>query len=115
MKKKYKFKKSHGGPINTDDARKWIKRYKEKHPDGPWAFFYGEEIIKKILDQPGSVGMRIYFSENDEGKVQLVLVGADEDGQDILPQESSSAKSTLLKDSGGVAGDNGYPCPPYCS
>jgi hypothetical protein len=54
--------------------------------------------------------MRVYFSYGDEDKMQLVLIGAREDGTNIWP-------SDVGKDGGGTGGtigDNGMPCPPYC-
>lgn len=106
---KYKFSKTDGGPIDEGDAKKWMKKYKDKHPDGIHAYFFGADIIKKIVDNPEAVGMRIYFAYGETDKTQMVLIGAREDGTNIWPDENG-------KDSrpGGTVGDNGKPCPPYC-
>lgn len=105
----YKFKKSDGGPISKRDAEGWIGRYKKKHPNGPWAFFFGEDIINKIVDHPEAVGMRIYFGyADDNDKLQLILVGTREDGTNIWPDENGKDSSSC------TAGDAGLPCPPYC-
>lgn len=107
MKVKYKFKKTIGGPIQMNEAEEWMARYKAKNPKGPWAYFFGEDLIRKIIDHPEAVGMRVYLGLNKEDRIQMVLIGAREDGTNIL--------GSMGKDMDpGVAGDNGYPCPPYC-
>jgi hypothetical protein len=107
MDKNYKFSKKDGGPIDQGDAVKWIEKYKAKHKDGIHAYFFGTDIIRKIIDNPEAVGMRIYFAYGDEDKTQMVLIGAREDGSNIWP--------SLGKDGGGgTVADNGMPCPPYC-
>jgi len=53
--------------------------------------------------------MRIYLSYGDEDKLQMVLLGAREDGTNIWPTDSGKDDS-----GGGTVGDTGFPCPPYC-
>jgi hypothetical protein len=104
---KYKFSKKDAGPIDQVDAQRWIEKYKAKHKDGIHAYFFGTDIIRKILDHPEAVGMRIYFAYGDGDKSQMVLVGSREDGTNIWP---SGGKD----DGGGTVADSGRPCPPYC-
>jgi hypothetical protein len=107
---KYKFSKTDGGPIDQNKAKQWMNKYSERHLGGVTAYFFGSDIINKILSHPEAVGMRVYFSYGDEDKMQLVLIGAREDGTNIWP-------SDVGKDGGGTGGtigDNGMPCPPYC-
>lgn len=108
---KYKFKKSDGGPISKSDAEKWIERYKKKHPDGPWAFFFGDDIINAVIRDPEAVGMRVYLGyKEQDGKeqLQMLLIGAREDGSNIWPNAEGKDGSNRL------VGDQGMSCPPYC-
>ena len=106
---KYKFSKKDGSAIDQVDAKKWIEKYKEKHKDGVHAYFFGEDIIRKIIDNPEAVGMRIYFGYGDKEKIQLVLIGTREDGSNIWPNLTGKDG-----DGGGTVADAGKPCPPYC-
>jgi len=104
---KYKFSKKDGGPIDQGDATRWIEKYKAKNPDGIHAYFFGSDIIRKIIDNPDAVGMRVYYAYGDGDKSQMVLIGAREDGSNIWPTEGKDG-------GGGTVADNGMPCPPYC-
>lgn len=106
MKPNHKFRKSHGGPIEMGEANDWMKRFKDKNPEGPWAFFFGEHIVRKVIDHPEAVGMRVCFGLTKEGKPQIVLLGTREDGSNILPIQGKDG-------TGGTCADNGLPCPPY--
>ena len=108
--KDYKFSTTHGGPIDHNDAKRWIAKYKEKHKDGIHAYFFGSDIIRKVIDHPEAVGMRIYFGYGDEDKKQVVLIGSREDGSNIWPDGVEKDS----KAGGGTVADNGIPCPPYC-
>lgn len=106
---KYKFSKNVGGPIDQNKAKHWMKKYQDKHPDGTRAYFFGTDIIQKIVSHPEAVGMRVYFSYGDEDNLQLVLIGAREDGTNIWPDDSGKDMPA-----GGTVADLGLPCPPYC-
>ena len=106
---KYKFAKTDAGAIDPNKAKQWMKKYEDKHPDGIKAYFFGSDIIRKLIDHPEAMGMRVYFSYGDEDKLQMVLIAAREDGTNIWPDATG-------KDSGngGTVVDSGMPCPPYC-
>ena len=107
----YTFKKTDGGPIDKVKAEKWMKRFKYKHGDEAIrAYFFGTDMIRRILEHPEAVGMRVYLSlnEDENDKTQMVLLGARADGSDIWIKDSG-------KDGAESGGDNGLPCPPYCS
>ncbi|HEY8935807.1 MAG TPA: hypothetical protein VIM65_11325 [Cyclobacteriaceae bacterium] len=108
--KDYKFSTKHGAPIDPNDAKRWIDKYKTKHTNEVHAYFFGSEIIRKILDHPEAVGMRIYFGYGDEDKKQVVLIGSREDGSNIWPDGVEKGSGG----SGGTVADSGAPCPPYC-
>jgi hypothetical protein len=60
---------------------------------------FGRDALLKLLNQPGCVGMRIYFGTKDDGQRVLVLVGVDVEGKDMYL---------------GELDEKGFPCPPIC-
>ena len=112
---KYKFSKKHGREIPDTDATKWIDHYQKKHKDGIHAYFFGSDIIHKILEHPEAVGLRVYLGYSIDEKtkketLQMVLIGTREDGTSIWSDSSLKKPG----DNPGCVGDGGTPCPPYC-
>lgn len=46
--------------------------------------FFARNAFDKILAQPGVVGIRYYYAQNDDGSPTIVLVGVNAIGQDIV-------------------------------
>ena len=113
---KYKFSKKDAGPIDEGLAQDSIKRYQDKNPNAIKAYFYGDDIIRKIIDHNDAVGMRIYFGLAEDGRIQLFLVGAREDGSNIGLNNVGGSVTELAARATAqeVVGDNGMACPPYC-
>lgn len=92
--------------IDLATASKWIKNYGSGAAPDPVqgfvikAHFFGREILQEILDQPGSMGIKMYHARDEKGQRQLVLVGADADCQDMTE---------------GIIADGSSFCPPMCS
>lgn len=61
--------------------------------------FFGKSALQRILDQGGCVGIRIYYAQEDDGTPTLVLVGVDENEDDLID---------------GELAEFGVPCPPRC-
>lgn len=101
-------KPTDGKAISKKDAKRWIDAYKGKNPDQVWAQFYGCDHLNAILKQPGCVGIRIYITEGDGDKNQLVLVGARADGSNIWPKGDDPDDGSM------IILDLGPPCPPVC-
>lgn len=106
--KDFKFSKKLGGPIDAGVAKKWMEKYQECHKEKNCvhAYFFGSDLIRKIIDHPEAVGMRVYFGYGDEDKKQVILIGTREDGSNIWPNGGKDGSS-------GTVGDQGYPSPPY--
>lgn len=91
-------------------ATEWTKNYRDINRGEIVSQFFGHEILTKLLEQPGCMGIRMYYANdkpvngwqrfiialsrfllkvigNIEGKPHLILVGATKDGRDILPDE----------------------------
>ena len=106
------FNGSEGGPISLETAKKWTANYRATiKPGETEAHYFGGGIIRRLLDENRSVGIRAYYAIDDNGKKQLLLVGVDEDGNNLLPEEGS-AKAV---EGDPIIVDYSYPCPPYCS
>jgi hypothetical protein len=102
-----------GEDIGYEQGAKWIKNYYDQNQDDVLAHFMGRNMIEAILAQPGVVGIRMFHAFNDMGIKQLVLVGVDENGNNILSYTSVGENGELIKKKGIVA-DKTRMCPPYC-
>lgn len=112
-KKTYKFKGTEGSSMDEALVKKWIQQHEDHHVTK--AHFFGKDIIQKMLNQPGCMGIRIYYAIDDKGQKQLILVGADEKGNNMWPSKSPKAKGKKLMDGGGnITTDQSSPCPPNC-
>ncbi len=95
------FNGSEGAFITLEEGAAMTASYRSTIQSGEViGLYYGKEIIEKILEQPGCVGMRFYFAINLKSEKTLVLVGTDANQNDIVD---------------GLIGDNGLPCPNLCS
>ena len=101
------FNGKEGNPITLRTAKQWTKHYRKKNPGAVKAHFYGCEQLQKLLDEPGCMGIRIYYAIDDDGNKKLVLVGAKSDENNILPTDEG-------KDGGGMLLDDSRDCPPFC-
>lgn len=98
-----KFNGSEGSPIDRAQAAKWTANYRSANAGSNGntvkAHFYGREVLQQLLEQPGCMGIRIYYARDEKGQKQLVLVGADAEGNDM---------EDLIMDGSSI-------CPPDCS
>jgi hypothetical protein len=60
--------------------------------------------VMDMLSQSGCESLRIYYGMDDKLNVHAILVGADENGADMLPNTEPA----------GVILEDGQRCPPYC-
>jgi hypothetical protein len=108
------FNGSEGGSIPLATAKQWTATYRATiKPGETEAHYFGGDIIRRLLTEDKSVGIRAYYAIDGEGKKQLLLVGVDENGDNLLPAEGAAAKSAE-DDGGPIIVDQSFPCPPYC-
>ncbi|MBI3218426.1 MAG: hypothetical protein HYZ44_02845 [Bacteroidetes bacterium] len=108
----YTFNGTEGAPIELKTAKEWAANYRAtlKDPKNDRvAHFFGFEIIQQILAEADCVGIRIYYGIDDKGEKQLMLVGADKSGENLLPTEEKA-----LAGGGNIVADMSFPCPSYC-
>jgi hypothetical protein len=115
--------------IALDDAVELVMRYRKyKHPAAEKGGFFWAEPVRRMLSEPGVVGLRYYHGVDANGGYHIVLLGVDRDGRDIVKHVSGSGaravpggEGAVLESSamtGGPAPDaqleNHWPCPPFC-
>jgi hypothetical protein len=97
-----------GKQIGYEEGAKMVKRNFDQSPDDAMAHFMGRNIIEGILAQPGCVGIRTFHGLNELGIRQIVLVGVDSKGQNILEYKVEDQKHK------GIVAEGAKVCPPYC-
>jgi hypothetical protein len=88
-----------GGPIDRAQAKRWTAKYRASGRGKTNSHLFGAETVKRLLEQEGCVGMRIYYALDDKDEQQLLLVGTDAEGNDMTD---------------GQILDLAIPCPPDC-
>ncbi len=102
-----------GKDIGYEAGAKMVKAHYDANPDDVLAHFMGRNIIENILAQPGCVGIRMFHGLNELGIRQLVLVGVNKDGKNILEYTTTGDNGEITKQKAIVA-DMSRACPPYC-
>ena len=95
------FNGNEGEFVTLDDASRWTANYRNTiQPGDTIAFAAGKEKLIELLTQAECLGARIYYAIKDDGEKNLVIVGVDENGDDM---------------ENGLLIDQFIPCPKYCS
>lgn len=76
-----------GMPIPLNIARQWVLKFKQATPCDEACYYFGENIILRILAANNCVGIRAYAGLDDKDQWQLLLVGVDENGNNLIPLE----------------------------
>lgn len=97
-----------GAPIDLETAARWTRNYRHLRPNERISHLFGHEILQKILQQEGCLGIRMYYANSlsmnawqrfimaisnflrkqvadAEGEEHLILVGTTREGKDQLP------------------------------
>jgi hypothetical protein len=78
------FTGNEGEQISLEKGAELTARYRSNHPDSTKGMFVGREHIEAIFAQGGCKGLRMYLGQNTDGGMELVIVGADSNGDDML-------------------------------
>ena len=115
--------------ISLDKAKKMTALYrKEKdnvvtkeHQEKktlPLCETFDAEPFRIVLNKPGCVGIRIYYSMDDEKKIHLIIVGVNDKDEDILPDAQSTTNvlsdATTNTTTDQTIIEDGIVCPPVC-
>lgn len=115
-----------GQEFDLETSANWTKNYRDKYPGETVSHFFGKEIVQKILDQDGCMGVRIYHAHDDQDKKHVIIVGADQHGNDIHPHvekdgkmmhislaksEAREVKAPEAVKTYGIVGEMSTPCP----
>lgn len=99
-----------GAEIDIMLAAEWTKNHRERNPRALLSQFFGTEILQRLLQQPGCLGIRIYYSNSQRlngwqkfifaianflkrvvagspGEDHFILVGVNSMGLDLLPEK----------------------------
>lgn len=78
------FNGTEGTQISAAGGAALTAAYRAKNPGQRKALFFGRDHLEAILSQSDCQGIRIYYGQDASGLPELVLVGADSTGKDIL-------------------------------
>ncbi len=86
--------------ITLEEASELTQNYRDNAESGAKkGGYFSKESLLDILNQDECVGIRYYFGEEDDGTPVLVLVGVDEEENDLT---------------NGALREKSTPCPPRC-
>jgi len=88
-----------GEQITIEEAAEMTAKYRIAHPNEIKGHYIGKNLIKTISSQEECMGIRIYHGLNVDGSREVILVGVNEDGNDMLE----------------IIVDRSSPCPNMCS
>lgn len=88
--------------ITLEDAIKWITNWRNETPKEPAkAHLIAKQALLDVMAPGDVVSVRAYMAVDDDGVQKVVLVGVDENGQDLIDDDH-------------VLVDKSKPCPPDC-
>lgn len=97
--------------ISLQTAIDMTTRYRPNRPSNfPVCETFEKECIQQLLDTAGCTSFRIYYGMKENQQVHVILVAADVEGNDLLPQAITTAEAT----DDPVIIDDGYRCPDLC-
>ncbi|MEO8583877.1 MAG: hypothetical protein ABI415_08770, partial [Flavitalea sp.] len=70
---------------------------------------FDRSAFEILLAESGCKSIRAYFCMDEDLNVKLLFVGANENGEDMLP-----ALNPLLGGGGATIQNSGHRCPPVC-
>ncbi len=104
--------RSEGVLVSAEASRQWMTNYTSKNPSSLRAHFFGFEILNQILNQEGCIGIRMCYALNNSGIQQILLVGVNSNGENMLPSAQVGGKASS---DDGIIADVSFPCPTHCS
>ncbi len=85
--------------ITVTEAKALVARLQANPVAGlPVSETFGLAIVNAVILAEGCTSLRVYYGKKEDGSICAILVGADENNDDI----------------DGVVGEDGFRCPPVC-
>ncbi len=107
--------------ISLERAVDLTQRYRKSAPASEHGGFFWADGVRELLAQPNVVGLRYYHGLDADGHYEIVLVGVDAQGRDVVsasrpkPRATKGAAMVMAAGAGGaVILDMHYICPPFC-
>lgn len=107
--------------ISLERAVDLTQRYRKSAPASEHGGFFWADGVRELLSQPNVVGVRYYHGLDADGRYEIVLVGVDSEGRDIVttgrpkPRSTKASAKVLAAPAGSaVILDMHYTCPPWC-
>lgn len=98
--------------ITLAQAVDMTSRYRDNRPnDYPLSESFELASIKRLFETVGAAKLRIYYGMKSDGKMNAILVVADNEGNDILPNK---VDELAISEIDPVIIQDGYRCPPSC-
>jgi len=92
------FNGTEGDPISISTAATMTARFRTNYPNHVKARFFGRDLLLQILNQANCKGIRMYFAQDANNVMEIVIVGADGNEDDMCE----------------LIGDLSEPCPSRC-
>jgi hypothetical protein len=87
-----------GQHISKDEFEKMMKKYEKNNPKKTKSVNFDKATFQRILDDPATETVSVYFGEEEDGTNTVMIIGLD-------------AEDRLLY---ATAENKGASCPPYC-
>lgn len=98
MSEEYSGKEGRFVPLSL--SKKWVANFRDSNPKHTHAFYFGCELFENLLNEPGCVGIRIYYAQDDDGSPKMVLVGVDKKGNNIIKKQVKTPVELRLSSDG---------------
>jgi hypothetical protein len=92
-----------GEAISPELGAQMIRQYQELHPADTHNYLIGRDILDRILEQPGCVGIKFYNAINESGEKTLVYVGVNSNSESIIAISVINKNGKIDLDNGIVA------------
>jgi hypothetical protein len=107
--------KEPGKELTPNQARSNTKRFNCNRKENEIkAHYFSESLIAKILNEPGVIGLRVYYASNERKDIEAFLVGVDKYGNNVYKGEfTENGMKDMPASSSGIYASN-TPCPDMC-
>lgn len=100
--------------ISLEVAIQLTGRFQSDRPENmPVCETFEKQSVLNMLNVEGAAKIRIYYGQKENGEICAILVAADEEGKDILPEQNKSDNQANEDEEAYILEDS-YRCPYLC-